>query len=482
MDKNNNLLDIEYNDTNGYSRSLIWVFFIAAIVLRLILFWINLTGNAFDDHYGPIIWIINHGTIAPKDALWQSYQPPVFYVISAMVGKLAISMELSRPVILKIFQFINCFYGISTIGVIYLILKKINLSNFSRAIAFGLVCFLPRHIYMSAMHSNDAISVLFIAISIYLMLLVLERKFAYPIVICLCICITISIFTKYTAFVVLPMVCTIFVPVLFGQIAIPKKKIIISCLLLILVPLLFLSAYCYRNIKNYQTPLPWNDTLSAPVTYQPRAEIGMSFVNFKPLDCIKSPILAPGNIDSFWTLVYSRMWFDVEPKFLYYIDVDWPWWNDDYYGWIRGEKEYPDPIIVSRNSLLMGSTLITIGLVPLLFIIIGGCRSIFDTFGLLKTKKSEEAIKYLLFLVLFFFNAVGVIMLALKSPVFSSAKATYFMGSIPAFSAFIGLGIMTCDKNKLARWILSFLFGGLFILVTLHIVHIAYSADFKMGI
>ena len=50
MDKKNNLLDVEYNETNGYSRSLIWVFFIAAIGLRLMLFWVNQLGNAFDDH------------------------------------------------------------------------------------------------------------------------------------------------------------------------------------------------------------------------------------------------------------------------------------------------------------------------------------------------------------------------------------------------------------------------------------------------
>ncbi|MGV7225208.1 MAG: hypothetical protein ACQ9MH_27295 [Nitrospinales bacterium] len=85
-----------------YPRILIWVFFIVAVGLRLLLYWTNPPSNHFDNHFEPIFWIMKFGTIPPKDALWQSYHPPVFYVISAMVGKLAMNTGIAIQQIPKI--------------------------------------------------------------------------------------------------------------------------------------------------------------------------------------------------------------------------------------------------------------------------------------------------------------------------------------------------------------------------------------------
>ena len=182
------------------------LFFIFGTILRILLYWSNPPNNAFDDHFSPIFLIMSSGTTPAKDACWQCYHPPVFYWGSAMVGNIALNMGATFPQILKLLQFISCFYGILTVGVIYLILSKLPLSNFSRLVAFSTVCFLPRHVYMSAMNSNDAISYFFVSLSIYSLLIVIERKLPPLILLVTSIIISVTLFTKYTSYVVLPIV------------------------------------------------------------------------------------------------------------------------------------------------------------------------------------------------------------------------------------------------------------------------------------
>ncbi len=454
-------------------------FFVAAIFLRILLCWVNPSVNAFDNHFDPIYWIMDHGSLPPKDTLWQSYQPPVFYVISAIIGKMMVITGMPLPVVKKILQFIPCLYGIMTLGIIYLILKKVPLSDFSRLAAFGVICFLPRHIYMSAIHSNDTISGLGVAVCTYLMMVVFERRFSYLSIVLLSIGICLTVFTKYTAFVVIPMALSIIIPVLFGKISIPGKKIIISCLLLIVMPLFCLSGYFYKNIKDYGNPMPWNDTLMAPVETQARSESGISYIDFKPWESIQTPILVPSNLDSFWTLIYSRMWFDMEPKFIYFSDKNNDWW-DKYFGWLRGEVTFPDSIPLSTLTHFTGSALIALGLVPLVFILIGAYRVTFGDAGIRKEMNQESAAGIQVFPVLFLFNAAGIIALAMKSPVFSSMKAVYFLGSLPAFAVFLGYGLMSCEKHRILKGMIIFVFGCLFALVAFHIVSIAHSLNFRL--
>ena len=108
------------------------IFFVAAVLLRISLWWSNPAGNFFDDHFEPIFFIMQYGTIPAKDACLQCYHPPVFYWISAMIGNLAFKMGADFLTITKILQFICCLYGIITIWIIYLIIKKIQLPDFAK--------------------------------------------------------------------------------------------------------------------------------------------------------------------------------------------------------------------------------------------------------------------------------------------------------------------------------------------------------------
>ena len=449
------------------------IFFIMAISLRGVLCWLNPPINAFDNHFEPISLIMQHGIIPAKDACWECFQPPIFYVVSAKIGNLAIDMGARRTQITKIIQFTSFFYGILTLGIIYLILNRLNLSDFSKIIAFGVICFLPRHIYMSAMLSNDTISYLFVAICIYILLIAIERNFSFGSLMILSLVMTITIFTKYNSLVVIPMVLVVFILAFLNLSAADKKKKTVLFCLTLFVPLSILSAHMVSNIKNYGRALPGNYEIFRNLSvHQPRDAGGINFLNFKPRESIETPILAPGKLNSFWTLIYSSMWFDTEPKFLYFMDANQAWWGH-YYCWLRGEKNFPgDNYAISKITLLEGSALITLGLVPLMLAILGIYP--YCITGLKAYKKSNwlEVAKMSIFPVLFISNAAGIIAITLKLPVFSTMKASYFLGSMPAFAVFLGNGVMTCEKRRILKWAMIIIFGTLFILVSGHILHI----------
>ena len=117
----------------------------------------------------------------------------------------------NQPNVTKLLQSICCFYGILTLIVIYLILNKFPLSDFSKLISFGFICFLPRHIYMCAMHSNDTMAYLFVAICIYVLIINIERQFPLRSLMLLSLVITITIFIKYNTLIIIPVVLVVFI-------------------------------------------------------------------------------------------------------------------------------------------------------------------------------------------------------------------------------------------------------------------------------
>ena len=358
----------------NYKR-LALIFFMSAILLRMLLCLVNPPNNAFDNHFEPISLIMQNGTIPDRDACWECYQPPVFYGLSAMIGDLATYIGANDAQVMKLLQFTCCLYGIFTVFIIYLILNEFNLSDLSKLLAFGLICFLPRHIYMSAMLSNDTLSYLFISLCAFILIKGVETNFPPISLLILTIVTIITIFTKYTSFIVIAMILTVFVLYLLNlPTAERKKKAIIFCLSLF-IPLSILSFSIFCNVKNYGKALPANyEIFENSIDSQPRDNDGISFLSFKPWESVKTPILVPGKLNSFWTIIYSGMWFDTEPKYLYFMDSNTLWWKH-YYDWLNGVDNYPgDNPSMSKVTIFEGSGLITLGLFPLLLFIIGGYR------------------------------------------------------------------------------------------------------------
>jgi len=449
---------------------------VLGIALRLLLFWVNPPQNSFDNHFEPILWIMQYGSIPPKNALWQSYQPPVFYVLSAGVGVVVSYLGATMAVFLKSLQFVSCLFGILTLVVTYKILERVSLSNSARLVAFGCVCFLTRHIYQGAMHSNDTLSNFGVALCVWLMLEARERGFPPLRSALLGLAIVITLFTKYNAFVVLPVLAMLLVTVRPGGSGVTPRRLAAVWGLAFVIPVLVLAAYCVSNLRHYGHALPWNTAIFDPTKTQPRAPGGLSFFTFKPWEFIAMPILTPQNLDSFWTMLHGGMWFDTEPKFLPILDPDVSRWVA-YYSWIRGEQPFPGVIGWTPLTHFSGSAMIALGLIPLALMLAGLAR------WAIKTARTRSAadIGLAIFPVLLLTNAAGIVYLTMRSPVFSSIKPTYLLNCLPAWAVLIGWGWEALEPHARSRRVAAIALVALFALVTLHVLMIVAARGFRMA-
>jgi len=461
-----------------HHKIIILILLVAGIGLRVSLFWYNPPQNAFDDHFEPVYLIMKQGKIPAKDACWECNQPFLFYAGAAGVAELSKKMGATNQQVIKICQFLPCLFGILTLPLILLILNKFPLSPFARIIPFGIVCFLPRHIYMSAMLTNDTLSYLFVALCAYLLLTTIEKDYSVRWLAALCICLSLAIFTKYTALVVLPMAGIVFLLVFIWGKPISRKRSICLFSLVLLVPLTFLSPYMFSNYKKYGNPLPTNLELkNMKLQYIPGG--GISYFSFKPWEVIKTPLLSPDNVKSFWTGIQGRMWFDMEPKFIYFTDPDRKWWVG-YLEYLVGRPvAFPDIKHLSATTRFLGSSLITMGLIPTVISLLGFFYAFWRRQVLWPEGEVRKGIAGLLALtVLFVTNAAGIIMHTVKFPYYSHMKAVFMLISLPAFAVFLALGVMALEKNKIAKAFVWVSFLVICLLVTLHIGAIVKALHF----
>lgn len=454
---------------------LTFLLFGLAVILRLLLCSQNPPANSFDDHYEPISLIMKTGEIPRKDACFECYNPPVFYSIAAVTANTLRTLGFSVDAVQKALQFQNCFYNILTLLVVYLILKKFSyLTEFSRHIAFGSICFLPRHIYMAAMFSNDNLGYLGVAVCTYLMLVTLERREPWWLFAALLsMAASLTVFVKYTGFVVLPMIAIAYITLAARKTDERRNRPFAKMFIALLPPLILLGSYMFINYKDYGDVLPWNDKFLDTSKIQPRDDERLNFISFTPWQYVREPLQIPGQLHSFWTLIYTNAWFDTEPKFLHYTDWDKDWWPK-YWAWRTGESTFPEaqiPLSMETRTLAVG--LLTLGLIPLFMVVAGVIQSFPEFFAGKDHWMPIE--KYFPLLILLASNTAIVVWLTLKAPVFSSMKASYFLSSLPAFGVFTAHGVKLFENRHWARYLISCTLIMLVIFTSVHIMHIAWS-------
>lgn len=452
-------------------RWLAAVFLILGVALRTLLFSVNPPWNAFDNHFKPIEIMMATGGIPDKFQCWECYQPPVFYALSAVLGKILLAAHVGIAALQKVLQFVNFLYNVGTLGVVYLILRRLRLTALSRLLGLGLICFLPRHIYMAAVHSNDNLSYLGIAVCIYLLLQVIqEKRDSLPHLLLLSGAVTGAIFTKYTAFVLIPAIAVAFFLAPLGGKGISLAQALKKAVVVLALPLVLLSVYSVHNIQRYGAALPFNTALYDPLKKQPHDENVRDFASFKPWLYMEHPILRPGQLNSFWTLMYAGMWFDSEPHFI--IFTGQKEWYREYFNWLKGRIPYSDQLAASAPESLMrvGSLLEIAGIIPL---VVG----VYGLFSLVARFKQQNHPDYDListfqpFYTVLFLVFLIAMKLASDLPVYSAIKSSYVLGAVPAFCAFTAAGIDAIGNARL-RYLLVALMGTVFLLSSIHIVQL----------
>lgn len=121
----------------------------------------------FDAHFNweYIQYLTTTWALPDPEALWSAAHPPLFYYVSAAILRAAGPPSAETGVV--IIRLIGTLAALATVGLAYAVVRRIAPESPRRAlIAGGLLLFLPVHIYMSAMVTEEVIVTLFISLAI----------------------------------------------------------------------------------------------------------------------------------------------------------------------------------------------------------------------------------------------------------------------------------------------------------------------------
>ena len=456
------------------SKKLAWFLIISGAVLRLLLYWANHPANAYDDHFKPIGIMISSGWIAPLDACWQCHHPPFFYAIGAFVGKAALTLGLTEGAVLKVLQFLPCLYGLLTLPVVYAALGRLRLSPLARVSGLTLVSFLPRHIYMSAMHTNDTLAALVVSLSVLLLIKATDEGFPPRTTVLLAITMTAAVLTKITALITIPMagaaLILMLIPSIDGVSGTDRKGLKLRFLAAFTMPIAVLAALIMINYSNYGTFFPVNLEVldfKMKMTFLPGKEF-ISFFHFNPLLVIKTPVLTDESVNSFWTVIYGKFFFDIEPKFLFLSELKSAW-ASTYYSYFTGESAvFAGVGGFSRVHLLFGRVLTTLGL-PLLILSIAGF------FRAITTRVTWSLPLGAVLLA----NLAGVLFITISLPIYSSMKAAYLLNSLVPFAFFFAMGAAWLEDKSIGRQLVALYLTLFSVIVTLHILTLFFTSSYR---
>lgn len=465
-----------YSSTDQRYQRIAWLVIGVGALLRLLLYWANLPENAYDDHFEPVLLAINSGALPALNACWECHQPPLFYAVSALLGSLILALGATKPVLLKLLQFLPCLYGILTLPVVYAILKRLKLSPFSCVATLTLVAFFPRHIYMSAMHTNDTMGALVVSLSLLMLLKGVDEGFKLRPTALFAVVMAAAILIKITAIIVIPMALSaLLIMLVLSAENRGKGTALLSAA--IILPVLVLVIRFIINHGNYGTLFPLNsELLNLRINALPGPEL-ISFFDFRPWLAIKYPVMTDETVRSFWTIIYGKFWFDTEPKFLFLEKLYSKWWYDYYSYFVMKRESFAGLGGFSRAQILIGSILTAMGFLPLLLFILGFLSSVAEGIkgraGLLKGSLT------LPMAALFLLNLAGLVYVAVRLPHYGSMKTAFLLNSLGAFAYFFARGLARVEGLVTARRAVTVFCVVFSLLVTIHVLLIFFTSAYR---
>lgn len=466
---------------NRRHRRLLGAIVALGVLLRVVLTWRNPPFNAWDDHFEPIQLLLTQGAIPPKFACFQCYHPPVFYLASAALAWLVSALGLAGAAGVKILQSLNTAFGIATLLIAVALIERLPVSRGARTATALLVAVLPRHLYVSAAHGNDGLAVLLVTLVAWMLIGLGDGRVSWRRYAALGGIASLAIFTKYNGIIVLPAIAA-------GLALLPafrdrtwRRSAISRAALAVGVPALLLAAAMTSNLSEYGSALPGNDDYATRnpaaadlMGRQPRDGAGIDFVAFSPWRFVAHPLLRPGQIGEFWTLMHASFWFDNDAKFVQLLASER--WAEDYYAWLRGEAPFPDDPRepAAQAALRLGSALELLGTAVLALGAIGAAALALEVLGSRPSRTIGFPAAGAL-AALATFNVLGMAFWANRVAVYSAVKATYLLPSLGPMAVVVAVGCARVERNRFAWWLVVATVAALAAAVIVHVGQIVLT-------
>lgn len=320
--------------------------FLAGIALRVVVFaFIN--PCTWDDHYGNIRYIFEHGSPPLSGVLTQSFHPPLYYLLATPI------LWFGERKAVQIFSLLT---SIATLWVLRDLVRDRRLfrSPLAANAAFSLAAFLPSFVVFGLYVSNDSLSFLIGAASFAAMRRLADAFTRRNLVILAVLC-GLGLLTKGTFLAFVPAL-TLFVFTL----SVRKDRRIRSALA---TGVAFLALACglgaYKFVENaahFGHPIIHNlEGDSGLAVGQRPVYVGPSTIfDANVLKLVREPTLSESTRYSYPLLLYGTFWYK-------YIDIE-----NNFFGCLTGWR-----ILGSAIYLLALPTTLA-GIAGCLFALVGG--------------------------------------------------------------------------------------------------------------
>jgi hypothetical protein len=285
------------------------------------------------EHLDHIRYLLERGTLPRASDGWEMYQPPLYYLLSAALVKLA-SIFLPMEKAMYAARLVPFLSGAGQIVLVWLAARLLMPENaIARMFAVAMAAVIPMNIYISHYSSNESLSAVMIALSLYLALRtvasgdaasgdVTQRSFAVIGLSC-----GLALLSKFTALLVIPVILAAVVAHGLnrdsGSLTDALKPVVTIFLVVAAV-----SGWFYiRNWSAYGNPLVGNwDAVTGMRWWQdPGYHTSGYFMRFGRV--FESPYFS--GFHSFWDSIYSTFWGDGDIGGKAYFRSRPPW-NYDY--------------------------------------------------------------------------------------------------------------------------------------------------------
>lgn len=410
-------------------RPLVLILAVGAL-LRFTLAGVNPPNNTYDNHLEPVAVYAEEAGRPSPDACWQCYQPPLYYWIGEDVATAAQSVTDEARTAWEAVQWISAVASVGTLLFCLLLLRLyLPESQMAQLGGLTLVSILPRELYTAASLSNDALLVCFVSAALYCFALIHRKNQLTWGVVGLAAAAVLAAWTKQSGLVTLALLGLASLTV--WRRAEPGARR--GALLSVLVLALFL-AMADEAWRTYQTGMPLVSNqhfdYRALQEGQPPGTVSVhTFTSWLPIKLWKHPTLHPSTVDSFWTQLFARTWFDYEPRFF---------------------PTNSGTLWLARSLYLVGGmvTLIAVG-------------------GVVRVLRNGSPSARSLLLVATGFLAAALFQ-TVRFPHFSSMKALFVLPGLGVFAVCFGFGIQALQERREGR---RLALGLLVVLAVLGLAH-----------
>jgi tetratricopeptide (TPR) repeat protein len=289
-----------------------------AVLAGIILLWIVLLGNNLpqiaplfgfdrDGHQEYIDYILKHKALPLADEGWQMYQPPLFYVVSALiVGPFGWTASTDAAVLLL--RVCSALTGIAHLVLILLCLR-LMFPNQPRRQVIGLIIagFLPANLCLSHHLTNEGLAALFVTAALYFTLRLLQaQRFSPRLAIAVGTCLGLALLTKFSALLAIPFIV---VAVAWQRKAVISLRDALFSSGLVLASLLAVCGWHFARVwHRFGTPLigNWDPRLPFAWWQDPGCHTGAWY--WRVGEALICPLFS--SLTSFTDGVYATLWGD----------------------------------------------------------------------------------------------------------------------------------------------------------------------------